>query len=187
MNSETNCNHISVLMDWADRIALTDNSNGLYWKGFIWLFHDFDLDFCVEWVGRDTVLLSTRPWHRPSSETAVIFWTCHWYKDNRPCRITWQLPDNESNLHNYFSVSHARSCHLCLSMLHSTFALLVLAIALWEGEGEQNALAVTEEEQTSGMNPSNVILNVMNLSQINSHPSCSMFNQVIHETTKSKS
>ena len=53
VNSEINCNHISVLMDWADLIALTDNWNDLYRKGFIWLFHDFD--FCVEWVGRDAI------------------------------------------------------------------------------------------------------------------------------------
>ena len=51
VNSEINCNHISMLIDWTNRIALTDNSSSLYRKIFIWLFHD-------------TVV----PWRRPSSK-----------------------------------------------------------------------------------------------------------------------
>ena len=51
-------------MDWADRVALTDNSNSVYRKRFTWLFHDFR--FWMEWVGRE--LPRRRLWHRSSKQ-----------------------------------------------------------------------------------------------------------------------
>ena len=64
MNPEISGNRISVPMDWADRVALTDNSNSVYRKRFTWLFHDFG--FWMEWVGRE--LPRRRLWHRSSKQ-----------------------------------------------------------------------------------------------------------------------
>ena len=39
MNSEIDCNHISMMVDWTDRVGLTDNSNGLCRKRVVsWLW-----------------------------------------------------------------------------------------------------------------------------------------------------
>ena len=64
MNSEINCNHINLLVDWVDQVELTDNSNSVYRKMFTWLFHDFG--FWMEWVGRE--LPRRRLWHRSSKQ-----------------------------------------------------------------------------------------------------------------------
>ena len=64
MNPEISGNRISVPMDWADRVALTNNSNSVYRKRFTWLFHDFG--FWMEWVGRE--LPRRRLWHRSSKQ-----------------------------------------------------------------------------------------------------------------------
>ena len=49
--SDESWNHIRLLIDWADQVELTDNSNSVYRKRFTWLFHD--IGFWMEWVGRE--------------------------------------------------------------------------------------------------------------------------------------
>ena len=141
VNSEINCNHISMLIDWTYRIALTDNSSSLYRKVFIWLFHD-------------TVV----PWHRPSSKQLS------WYSghvtgtENRSLdhwswvvvlmtRVqTYNFEEKGQEMTTDFI--HRNCFPRSLLPFIPTFALPVLAIALWEGEGGKKALAMNEEEQT---------------------------------------
>ena len=145
-------------------LALTSTHSREGSDAFIWSFHDFD--FCVEWVERDFVMLSTRTGHHRNS--ILVIWTCHWYRKSASGSLKlgscpdgqgpdlsfskrkdrkWQLTSSLArsldnylimNLHNYFLVSHARSWRLCMSVytIYFTFALSVW-IALWERDGRR--------------------------------------------------